>query len=531
MSRDHERRPADGAAGSRRTPRPVHDASAELRPDLEGLWESLGNAAMSRLLDRRTSDAIEAQLGAGEPLATSPGAGGDVRLHDDAAAADLSRRLGAVAFTFGRDIFVAADAPDLSSPAGSRLLGHELTHVRQQQASGATRPRRVSAPGSPAEREAAAAGARGAERASAGPQTVHRQAMPEEDEEVMTMPADTVHRQISIDELEVAVEGAESSPDAAEVEAGEATTDEPADEQVPAQGQSWDASIDANIGAALAAMRQQPPDARAAYEAVGAAMASVDVVAEGFQTTDAYSYVKREQILRLRSYLLTLRNSIGPHVGITVPFGTITDNLAVTLSDARILGSSMGGSANGEPTTAPTEGSPTTTGGEAQTGPATVEPAGPGQTTDETGRGTSGTGPTDAGLANGGPATATSEGAATDGSAGSAGPANAAADALYQVAVMEKVRFADYSLQGDSPDALAAHGSLGEAAEALLALARTYAASDPALAESVRATRNGIIAVYEMLAPMAGIERSLSDILPVMQGAIARVVELRGQLH
>jgi hypothetical protein len=152
-------------------------------PQLEELREALGNAAMSRMLDRRTGDAIEAASGGGEPLSGTHGDGDQVRLHDDARSADLARGLGAVAFTFGRDIFLAADAPDLDSPAGSRLLSHELTHVRQQQASGTTRPRRVSAPGSPAERQAAGSGDSMGAAAPGMPQTVHRELTEEELEE------------------------------------------------------------------------------------------------------------------------------------------------------------------------------------------------------------------------------------------------------------------------------------------------------------------------------------------------------------
>ena len=165
---------------------------------------------MSRILEKRTTEAIEANLGGGTPLAATPtgpsheahdgvAANRDVRIHDDSGAADLSKRLGAVAFTFGRDIFLAADAPDLHSAAGERMLSHELTHVQQQRASGTTRPRRVSAPGSPAEREAArSVDTRGGPSAPAAAHTVHRE-VPEE-EEVMTLTSETVHREVPEEE-------------------------------------------------------------------------------------------------------------------------------------------------------------------------------------------------------------------------------------------------------------------------------------------------------------------------------------------
>ena len=55
-----------------------------------------------------------------------------VRLHRDAVASDLCTRVGARAFTSGRDIYFRRTAPDLASAPGRRLLAHELVHVVQQ---------------------------------------------------------------------------------------------------------------------------------------------------------------------------------------------------------------------------------------------------------------------------------------------------------------------------------------------------------------------------------------------------------------
>jgi hypothetical protein len=56
---------------------------------------------------------------------------GDVRIHDDAAAADSARRIGARAYAYGDQVVFGAGefAPD--SDAGRHLLAHELTHVLQ----------------------------------------------------------------------------------------------------------------------------------------------------------------------------------------------------------------------------------------------------------------------------------------------------------------------------------------------------------------------------------------------------------------
>ena len=57
---------------------------------------------------------------------------GDVRVHTDAEAAQLSRDLHAQAFTHGRDVYFGAGRYAPETDAGKRLLAHELTHVVQQ---------------------------------------------------------------------------------------------------------------------------------------------------------------------------------------------------------------------------------------------------------------------------------------------------------------------------------------------------------------------------------------------------------------
>lgn len=56
----------------------------------------------------------------------------DVRIHTDDEAAQLCRRVGALAFTVGHDVYFAHGAWDPASPSGIELLVHELTHVIQQ---------------------------------------------------------------------------------------------------------------------------------------------------------------------------------------------------------------------------------------------------------------------------------------------------------------------------------------------------------------------------------------------------------------
>jgi hypothetical protein len=84
---------------------------------------------------------IKAELGAGQPLSTDTrsfmeprfkASFGRVLIHTDGKAASLAARLGASAFTFGRDIFFANGRYQPDSPAGMELLAHELTHTIQQ---------------------------------------------------------------------------------------------------------------------------------------------------------------------------------------------------------------------------------------------------------------------------------------------------------------------------------------------------------------------------------------------------------------
>jgi hypothetical protein len=63
---------------------------------------------------------------------------GRVRIHDDGAAAETARALGARAFTHGADVAFASGEYAPGTDTGRRLLAHELVHVVQQ--SGRTAP-------------------------------------------------------------------------------------------------------------------------------------------------------------------------------------------------------------------------------------------------------------------------------------------------------------------------------------------------------------------------------------------------------
>lgn len=63
---------------------------------------------------------------------------GDVRVHDDARAAESARAVGASAYTVGRDVVFGAGKYEPQSAEGRRLMAHELTHTIQQGAISAT---------------------------------------------------------------------------------------------------------------------------------------------------------------------------------------------------------------------------------------------------------------------------------------------------------------------------------------------------------------------------------------------------------
>ena len=97
-------------------------------------------------LDETTASRVNALRGGGAPLprvmrSAMEGAFGAnfsaVRLHRGPEAHALNDKVDAHAFTLGSDIFLGRSAPELSSPAGTHLLAHELTHTIQQGANAA----------------------------------------------------------------------------------------------------------------------------------------------------------------------------------------------------------------------------------------------------------------------------------------------------------------------------------------------------------------------------------------------------------
>lgn len=92
-----------------------------------GFSSSLADAGSGQVLPAGPRQTLEAAFGT--PL-------GHVRLHRDATAGRLAASIGAQAFTSGSQVHLGSQAPEPSSPAGLRLLAHEMSHVRQQATTG-----------------------------------------------------------------------------------------------------------------------------------------------------------------------------------------------------------------------------------------------------------------------------------------------------------------------------------------------------------------------------------------------------------
>jgi hypothetical protein len=151
-------KPAHETAEPQKEAGPLTGAQLESKPNPETvarLQQTVGNAAVQRFLAQRsgsgptelddgTAAAISSRRGSGQELDSGIAAkagsvmGQDfsnVNVHTDSTADNLSRQIGAKAFTTGSDVFFRAGAYNPSTSEGQHLISHELTHVVQQGAS------------------------------------------------------------------------------------------------------------------------------------------------------------------------------------------------------------------------------------------------------------------------------------------------------------------------------------------------------------------------------------------------------------
>ena len=96
-------------------------AGREINPGIENHLKNTGNSGTN--LSGEIGSFMESRFGTDFR---------DVRIHTDSDAVQMSRELGANAFTSGRDIYFNEGKFDENSQEGRHLLSHELTHVVQQ---------------------------------------------------------------------------------------------------------------------------------------------------------------------------------------------------------------------------------------------------------------------------------------------------------------------------------------------------------------------------------------------------------------
>jgi len=126
--------PPDQVAG------PSSDAALQRQTDTDQERPTVGPEGGT--LDQSLGKRIDAARGGGAALDTSARTSmeplfahdfSNVRVYQDSESDQLSRALGATAFTTGNDIFFRDGAYRPSSQRGQQLIAHELTHVVQQE--------------------------------------------------------------------------------------------------------------------------------------------------------------------------------------------------------------------------------------------------------------------------------------------------------------------------------------------------------------------------------------------------------------
>ena len=120
--------------------RKQQEAPVQAKRDSGSPGALAGNAASLSNLDGHGQPLPVALLGELEPRFGYDFR--DVRVHTDAHAGDSARAFDALAYTYGRHVVFGAGQFDPSSAKGRRLIAHELAHVVQQRATGASLQRK-----------------------------------------------------------------------------------------------------------------------------------------------------------------------------------------------------------------------------------------------------------------------------------------------------------------------------------------------------------------------------------------------------
>ena len=155
--------------------------------DILGLQRTVGNGAVTSMLEEERSPVHDVIRSGGRPLEPDVRVDmearlghdfSDVRVHDDSAAAASATSVNAHAYTVGSNVVFQRDRYDPSTQEGKTALAHELTHVVQQRSGpvdGTSAPGgvKISDPSDRFEREAAA----NADRAMSTPAPVQMAAV------------------------------------------------------------------------------------------------------------------------------------------------------------------------------------------------------------------------------------------------------------------------------------------------------------------------------------------------------------------
>jgi Domain of unknown function (DUF4157) len=135
-SEDEELMMKSEISSIQRSTKPEEEEELQAKPVLQLKAGNSGTAATAEL-----EDSIQQARGGGQPLAKSirkpmeRAFGSDfsgVRIHADSQADQLNQSIQARAFTTGQDVFFRQGAYEPGSRKGQELIGHELTHVVQQ---------------------------------------------------------------------------------------------------------------------------------------------------------------------------------------------------------------------------------------------------------------------------------------------------------------------------------------------------------------------------------------------------------------
>lgn len=133
------RKPVPGLSGEG----PNLSPTPTTRSGVLALQRTAGNTTVSRMLEDEPSSPVLDVVGRGGGRPLEPAVRGfmssrlghdfgDVRVHTDHAASESARAINAQAYTVGADVVFQTGRYQPDTPAGQRMLAHELTHVVQQ---------------------------------------------------------------------------------------------------------------------------------------------------------------------------------------------------------------------------------------------------------------------------------------------------------------------------------------------------------------------------------------------------------------